>query len=528
MVALFAGLKFRLLRNRRGLGLGSVGQVIALLLAVGIGGGIGLALAMLRSAPETATLVMANLYASAVLAWTIMPLVAFGVDETVDPRRFALLPIGRPTLQRGLLVSALIGYLPLANLLALLGSAIGVASSWSLLPLTMICAIGVLLMCVIFSRALAATMSGLLGSRRGRDLGMLVSFALFALYYLLSTMLNNSSAESFASSAAGSVGRVLAYTPPGALALIPADVADGAWLSAGGRAAIVLAAFALGWRWWGWALQRSLTTIGSQTENSASSRGLLDPRVTATSLSSTARLVAGRDMTMMWRDPMRRMPLLMVALVGIVWPLVVARGSLSGYACLFAGLLAGTQAGTVYAIEGSGLWLHMVAFGDRMRARGELWGHAAATLVVGGSLLAVSILVVTIVRDGWVHLPGVVGVALAGLFSATGAALFLSAYVPYALPQSRTSMFASRVPGQGGRAAGGGLGLMACGLIAAIPAGVLAILGESVNPAFRWVALVVGPALAWIAMWQVINVAADRYLDRAPEILDLVAVGDTV
>jgi len=100
--------------------------------------------------------------------------------------------------------------------------------------------------------------------------------------------------------------------------------------------------------------------------------------------------------------------------------------------------------------------------------------------------------------------------------------------VPYALPQSRTSMFASRVPGQGGRAAGGGLGLMACGLIAAIPAGVLAILGESVNPAFRWVALVVGPALAWIAMWQVINIAADRYLDRAPEILDLVAVGDTV
>lgn len=134
MVALFAGLKFRLLRNRRGLGLGSVGQVIALLLAVGIGGGIGLALAMLRSAPDTATLVMANLYASAVLAWTIMPLVAFGVDETVDPRRFALLPLSRPTLQRGLLVSALIGYLPLANLLALLGSAIGVASSWSLLP----------------------------------------------------------------------------------------------------------------------------------------------------------------------------------------------------------------------------------------------------------------------------------------------------------------------------------------------------------------------------------------------------------
>lgn len=528
MVALLAGLKLRLLRNRRTMGLGVTGQVLGLALAVLIGGAIGFGFASLRGSPQTATLVMANVYASLVLAWTIMPLVAFGVDETVDPRRFALLPIRRTELQRGLLAAALIGYLPVANLLALVGMAVGLSRSWSLLPMSLVGAVLVMLMCVIFSRALAATMSGLLGSRRGRDLGMVVSFGLFALYYVASTMLGVERADSFASSTAGAAGEVLSYSPPGALALLPSDLADGQWGRAALRLAIVAVAFVLGWRWWGWALDRSLTTVGSQTENSAGARGLLGSQDTATSLTGTARLVMGRDLTMMWRDPMRRMPILMAVLVAIGWPFVVVQNGLAGYAVLLGTVLAGTLVGSTYAVEGSGLWLHAVAFGDRMRARGELWGHAGAAALVGIGLIVAGVAVQTVVRNGWEHLPGVIGVCVGGLLGSIAVALACAAYLPYAVPQSRTSMFASRVPGQGGRAAVSTLAVLIGGLVAVLPAGVLAVLGESMDRRFLWAALIAGPVLGMVLLWLVIRFAADHYLARTPEILQLVSAGDRV
>ena len=49
-----------------------------------------------------------------VLGWLLLPLVFFGVDETLDPARFALLPLPRRTLVTGLFAAALIG-LPAAG-----------------------------------------------------------------------------------------------------------------------------------------------------------------------------------------------------------------------------------------------------------------------------------------------------------------------------------------------------------------------------------------------------------------------------
>ena len=53
-----------------------------------------------------------------VLGWLLLPLVFFGVDETLDPARFALLPLTRRTLVTGLLAAALVGVPALATLLA--------------------------------------------------------------------------------------------------------------------------------------------------------------------------------------------------------------------------------------------------------------------------------------------------------------------------------------------------------------------------------------------------------------------------
>lgn len=530
MVALFAGLKLRLIRNRamnRG-DLGILWLILGVLAAIVVGGLVGLGFATLRAAPDAAPLGLASFFFSLLLAWMVMPLVAFGVDETVDPRRFALLPIPLGRLQRGLLVSSLVGYLPLANAIALTGAAIGLSRSWSLLPVALACVLGVLLMCVIGSRALAASMASLMGSRRGRDLGMAVTFALFVVYVMLSGAAGGARAGSFADSLAGSVGRVLGWTPPGALAVIPSDLDEGRWLSAAVRALIAVAFLVALWVWWGRALHKSLTTIGSTTESSAVAGGLMDADAVATDTRSTAQLMVGRDATMTWRDPMRRLPLLMIVMLAVGWPFLVTGSERSGYAVAFAGAMAGMQAATSYATEGSGLWLHLVAFADRARARGELWGHAIAAIVPGLVISLVGVLIQVVVRDGWSHLPGMLGLCFGAVIASTAAALFASAYVPYAVPQSRTSLFASRVPGQGGRAFAASLVTMLGGAALCIPVIVLVVLGETVDSMYAWATLVLGPLYALVLLWFSVRFSAERYLSRAPEILQTVSAGDRV
>src|SRR5690606_28105223 len=52
-----------------------------------------------------------------VLGWALLPLLFFGVDETLDPARFALLPLRRGTLVRGMLAAAFVGTPAMATLL---------------------------------------------------------------------------------------------------------------------------------------------------------------------------------------------------------------------------------------------------------------------------------------------------------------------------------------------------------------------------------------------------------------------------
>lgn len=100
--------------------------------------------------------------------------------------------------------------------------------------------------------------------------------------------------------------------------------------------------------------------------------------------------------------------------------------------------------------------------------------------------------------------------------------------MPFAMPQSRKSLFASSVPGQKGRTAGATLGLMLGGLIAAIPAGILALLAGMVNAAYGWLALAVGLLTGVILLVVLSRMTARRYLDSGPEILAMVSAGDRV
>ena len=490
------------------------------LLAVAVG------LGLLRAVPEIGVRVIVTLFFLQLVAWMLAPLVAFGVDETVDPGRFTLLPLRPQTLQRGLLVTSLIGYLPAANAVILLGAAVGLSSTWAVLPVALLAAAAQLVLCVVVSRAAATSMAALMSSRRGRDLGMLVGFLLFVVYFGLSALLNTGGEQQVAAGAAA-IADALAWTPPGALAALPGLVAGGDWPRAAASVIIAAAALWLAWWWWGAALRRRLVTVTSISESSAPvSRGAGSTAV-ATGVLGTARVVGDRDRVLMWRDPMRRMPWLFVLLLAIGWPFIVASGPAAVYAVVLGALLVGTQAANAYAIEGSGLWLHLMTITDRARARGELVGHVLAALVPGVVVVVIALAVQVVVRDAWDDAPAALGICLAATLGTAAAACFQSAALPYAIPQSRTSAFASSVAGQKGQSFAATLTVILGGVPVALPAAALAWLRASTgDPLWGWLAVAVGVACGLAALAWAVPYAANRYLERGPELLRIVSAGD--
>ena len=526
MVGVFASLKWRLVtsRLRAAQGGARVGIVIGLVLAVLLLAFLVLGLVLLRAVPDTAVVLIVTLFTLQLIAWVLTPLIAFGVDETVDPARFALLPIPMPTLQRGLLTSALIGYFPVANVIVLIGAAIALSTPWVLLPLALVCAAVQLLTCLVLSRAASTAMSTLMASRRGRDLGMAVGFGVFVLYLGLSWTLNSGGGAGVQSGVERAAG-VFAWLPSGSLALLPQLVHTGQWGRAALAVVIGLAPLVLGWFWWRRALITTLTTVSSSTESSAPSGTPHDSSVGG-GIGGTARVVAGRDRVLMWRDPMRRMPWLMIGVLIVAWPFFVARGPGGVYAVAFGALLIGTQSANQYGVDGSGLWLHLQTIADRSRARGESVGHVVAAFLPGTVLVLVALALQAVVYDAWDKVPGALGLSLAVMLGGAAGSVYIAAVIPYAMPQSRKSMFASSVPGQKGRTTRATLAILGIGLLVGVPAGVAVVLSLTIAPWWGWVALIVGPICGFLTLQRLIAVSADRYLRSGPEILAAVSAGD--
>ncbi len=525
MVALFARLKWSLTtgRVRAAPTRGKVAVALGLAFGLLISGLLAATFIALRTETDLAVPVIGSFFTGQLLAWMLAPLIAFGVDETIDPRRFALLPLRPAVLQRGLLVSSLIGYLPVFNMVVLVGAAIGLSRRWDVLPVAALACAVQMVTCVVCSRAASTSMATLMSSRRGRDLGMAVGIAVVVAYTGGSILLNTQRGGD----PTGALGtaRALLWGPPGALAVVPGALLDGATgrlIIAVGTATLFLL---LCWWWWHAALRRSLVTTPSTTAGSTPARAGDLGSAVASSVRGTALLVAARDLRLAWRDPIRRLPWIVVVLFAVAWPFVV-QGEGAIFAVVLGSLLAGAQTANHLGVEGSGIWLHLVAYADSMRARGEMLGHAAASLGPGIAIIAAGLAVQVATRGHADLLPAAAGLCLSALLGALGAACWLSAELPYAMPQSRTSIFTSSVAGQKGRSAGAALAVLGVGAATASPAIGAVVAAVTVDPAWGWLALVAALVCGVPVFVGLVLLGARRYLARGPEILAVVSAGD--
>ncbi|AGL21624.1 hypothetical protein [Actinoplanes sp. N902-109] len=424
-----------------------------------------------------------------VLGWLFLPLIFFGVDESLDPARFALLPLRRSTLIRGLFAASLAGVPTVTTFAATLGM-VHAAAALGGFPAAIVQLIGVIggiLLCTALSRSVTSAFATALRSRRGRDLA---TVALAGTAALLGPLQLGAvaAAERADWRGIGRVVDVVSWTPLGAPWSVGLDVAAGRAWAVPVKVVIVAGSIGLLLWWWSASLERAMAGAsgGSGTRQKGASRqppvAQLIPRWLPRSRFGA---LAAREMRYWWRETRRRATLITFSVVGIFLPILVASGSTSsgppGAMLVFVAALAAVSLANQFGFEGSAYAANVVA---GVPGRVELASRAAG---FSGYVLPALLLMATLaglVLDHAAAIPALFGMIVAAYGVALAVVMPISVRAAYPLPDS-TSPFAM--------SSGGG---MAKGLLS-----ILALIGASIATApLQVAAFLLGDAWLWIGL----------------------------
>jgi len=442
--------------------------------------------------------------AASILVWTVGwlvgPVLMGGGDETLRPENFALLPLSPIKLAFGLLGASIAGVPPVATAIAFLGVVVGATG---VVP-TVVAVIAVVLalaFTVLLSRVVISLIGTVLGSRRGKDLGVLLA-ALVGLSYLPLRY------------AAEAVVPVLTQASPGLTATLlwlptgwgPAAVeaaTAGNWLVvAGALLALAIVDGALLWIW-GRLLTRRLTTPPT---NIAPTRRAKAAGRTAT---TPVGAVIGKELRMWWRDARRRTMLLTSVLIGLLIPAFTGSGFLLPFAGLWVVAFSVLQLSNLYGYDGTSIWHTIVTPGAaRADIRGRQWAWA---LIVGPVAILAAVVLPGVTGRAWAY-PWVLGLLPALLGAAAGFIVLLSVYWPFPVPQGENPFaLGNNRPGFS-RVMARFLSILILAVSAA-PSLILLIVGAG------WFAAPVGVLTGALAAWRLGRLAEQRLLDRGPELL---------
>jgi ABC-2 type transport system permease protein len=539
----FARLKLRVLGNGlRGqpwrIVLFVVGALFGLWFA--LGGFFLLAAPGLTDNADLAVVVPAFTGGGLVLAWLLLPLVFFGVDETLDPARFALLPLPRRTLVAGLLIAAMLGIPALAMLGATSGLVLGAAAQggW---PAALAQAAGVvagLVLCVAASRAVTSAFATMLRSRRVRDLAA-VGLALLAallgpLQLALFAAIDHADAHRLVGPA-----RVLGWTPLAAPYTIGADVVEGHAWAVPVKLAITALAVAGLLAWWSASLESAM--VGAAGSGGPRVRARAGGDARAARGGSVAQLfpralpwlprdqygaIVAREARYWWRDARRRANLITIAVVGVFVPVVVSLSNSQvsdtvhrttpasmTLSMLFVGVYAAVLQANQFGFDGTAYAGHLVA---GVPGRIELRARATAVSAYLVPALAVIGLLVGVIagRPGW--LPTMLGGVLAAYGTGLAVNQFVSILGGFAMPET-SNPFAMNA-GRG--MAKGLLGFVSMLATLALTSPFLiaaVLLGDTAL--WTWLALPVGLGYGLGALALGLYIAGDVLDRRGPELL---------
>ena len=270
MARLLVQLKLRLLSNAlRSSTQAKVSFIISTICAglVAVGTFAGLAALRGHVAAVDLTTVVFTIFA---FGWLILPLLAFGLDGTLDPATLALYPLRTRPLAVGLLAASATGAWPLANVIGLLGVTVGLARGGLGLFVALLAVLLEVLFCITLARFVTAALAGMLRSRRGKDFAAFLIIPIFALYEVFTQLVPKLTAEGKLTPASfAGVDAWMRWIPPGLAAHAIQDASNGHPGTALLRLALLAAVIVVLGRLWIGSLGRGLVTVDTSTQSSA-------------------------------------------------------------------------------------------------------------------------------------------------------------------------------------------------------------------------------------------------------------------
>ncbi|MET8861505.1 hypothetical protein ABZW11_00980 [Nonomuraea sp. NPDC004580] len=465
-VALFAQLKLRLLAgNLRGDLQRKIGFLFTLVVAAGLAVLGFFLMGLLRLAPpDVAASLVTLAFAALLLGWMIVPLLAFGLDDTLDPAKLALLPLGTRRLAIGMFTASVTGVWPVALLVITLGALVGLASGPGGWLIGLLAVLVQFALCVVASRLITTALSSALRTRRGRDVLAVAALLVVLLAQLPNLLVNRGFGDPVA--LLHGLAGVLRWTPPGMLAHA---ITDGGLLGLGEVALVALVAVVLAVLWIK-ALSRALVTpdVSTQAASVRRESGLADRFLPDGPLAA----VVTKELKYIRREPRYRIGWFSAIVVTVILAFSLTNqgggfGTPIGLTALGAGMIA-LQSVNAFGIDGRSMWMNAVAFGTERGLAADLAGRHLAnaliavpllTVIAAGSSLYVGHpeAILPAALAGW----GVLGVGL-------GVGSVSSVVLPYTVPD-RMNAFTGAAPGQGGQAFASAAGAMVAVAVLVLP-----------------------------------------------------------
>ncbi|MGY5766641.1 hypothetical protein ACXET9_15775 [Brachybacterium sp. DNPG3] len=429
----------------------NVGKIVGTSIGVlyALGGLVGLFFAMLTATVwsgegEAFPLIVRGLGTVAVLAWLLIPLVAFGMDDTLDARAFAPYPRSARELQPGMFAAAAIS---LPSLLTMVAVAIATVFEviWLLVfgsgILPVVLALLVLLpanavgvgLCLLLPRAAFAHSASRASSRTGRELGGVIGMILFLVvvygFSLGMQKITDIDAQALLGWVRTAIA-VLTWTPVGAPFSIPMDVAEGHLLTALLRALITAATVVVVWLWWRRSLDTSLTSalVGDASSGSTKVTALV-PRFVP---SNAVGAVMGRSLRY-WRRDTRYLaaigiyPVVIVFFLAMGLMLPESRPMMLAMVIVMCGFMGITVCNEI-GFDGPSGWVNITA---SLPARANLLGRVAAMALLMVPVTVLFTIVVPIVYGVPELIPLTVMCALGVQVTGWGASVVIGTLMPY-------------------------------------------------------------------------------------------------
>ena len=451
-----------------------------------------------------------------VIGWTLLPLLFFGFDQTLDPSRFVLFPLTGRKLAFGLVLAGIIGIPGLLTALVALGSAL----PWIQTPYVLLIGLvgGTLgfLTTQVFCRMASTALSGSLSSRKVQDLTGLISLVVILVLsmsgYLVSMAFSllSESPDGLGSlvSASVRISSVLAWTPFGAPWSLAADAALGQWWLMIGHLAVSVVYLALGLWLYTVVLSKALVTPArsgpsaiEKHDSIARAGGWIwanGPLVPVAAIAARCFRYWRRDPRYLGQIPAVLLLFVLFVVMGITLPTLISEDGTTvaasfgtgmiGFGLGLTALMTGYTLSADVSYDASAWWIHLTTgikgWHDRLGRIIAQAAWAAPLLLLGG-------IAVPLIVGGSTRIPAIIGAMFAFYLTAVATSSIFSALFIYPVALPGESPLKVKT-GQMGLQMLSQFGCLALGGLLGLPIAIWAIFATGWQ---IWLVLIVG--LLW-------------------------------